>query len=667
MTKDRLWIDFETRSAVPMGPKSRHGSYKYARHLTSDITHMAWARNDEPTQLWQPGIEGVPLPVVDYIRSGHEVWAHNAIFERLIIQYIGWPRYGMPMPELHQFVCVLAMCAKMAIPLALEDAAIVLRVAVQKDMVKQKAMHKISKPLFVDPITGEPTFATRETHPQEFEDTGDYCMTDLDTMRAVANELRPLNPFERKVYIMDQTINDRGVKVDVPIVRIMLRLADKEKLRVNEECLELCGLNFTQNVKLKEWVKAQGIAATSLDKHHLGQLLARTDLPDAVRKVLLLRQEGAKSSVAKLEAMLERCEDDGRARGLFQFMGAVSTHRWSHRAIQTGNMPRPDMSPELIEDILDWLSRRGDDDPDDVLEVIRVLWGRPMKVFSDCLRGLLIPEEGKWLIGPDLVSIEPLTAAWLVGNDAKVQLMASGVDIYKIAARLVYGLPPDAEVTKRQRQDGKVLTLACGYEGGKKAINDFCVENGVPYPGDVEALRWRDVFREAHPLFRRYWKAINKAAIQAVLSPGSKVDVGPDKARTTTFLFRGKFLECMLPSGFPIFYPFPRIEEGKYGRGMTYMKLKDGKWFRNGYYGGHGLENNTQSLATGANGLLGYGLLNLEAEGHPVVMHSHDEGVVEVGPLVTEAEVMEVFNRRPAWAATLPYTSSAFRARRYRK
>lgn len=677
MIGEILYLDYEAQSECEL---KTAGTYQYARHPSTRILFMASAFDDEPVQLWAPDLdEGPPQRVLDHMAAGGEVWAHYAVMERLVTNYVARRDHGFPLLSIEQMVCTLVQCANMALPLSLENAAVALCLPERKDMDKRKSMLKISKPLSYDPISGEPVFATRETHPEDFQRCGEYCVGDVEVERAIVKQVRRLSPFEKRVYEADQRINDRGFRVDLPTVYVMKRLAQAEQDRLNGELEPLCGLKHTQTVKLKAWIEERGVEVPALDKHEVGALLKRPDLPDVVRKAVTIRQEAAKSSVAKLVPMIERAEADDRVRGCFQIGGAVSTFRWAHRAVQTGNLPRPELPADLIETILDWLSQQKPEDDGETLETIRVLWGRPMSVFSDCLRGLLVPEPGKVFVGPDLVSIESLCSAWLVGDDPKVEFMAAGGKVYEEVARMVLGLAPfrgwrlDAEgvpVTKQQRQKGKVAELAMGYEGGYKedgAIGTFCVQQGVPYPGEEEAKRWQSTWREHHPRHVAYWKAISQAAVDAVLNPGSRPSVGPSADRKVTFRLRGRFLECRLPSESVLVYPFPRVEQQKkhFPPGVTYMKAKDKLWFRNSYYGGHGLENVTQRVARD---LLAQGILNLEDAGFPVVTHSHDEAVVEVyEQLGIEQTIMEIFVKKPAWAATLPYSASAFTAKRYRK
>lgn len=667
---DILWIDLETYSECDLD----RGNYHYAKHPSTEWLFMAWAFNDEPVQLWQHG-EPFPQRVNDHILAGGEVWAHNAIFERLLIWYCGARLYGVAKPKIEQMVCTLLQAANMALPLSLENAAIALCLEERKDMDKRKSMLLISKPLKY--VNGKAVRATPETHPEDFRKCGEYCVGDVEVERAIAKRVKRLSAFESLVYIMDQEINDKGVKVDIPLVHTMKRLAAKETERLNTELEPLCGLRHTQTVKLADWVRGHGIEVPGLDKYSLDRLLSRPDLPENVRRVLLIRQEAAKSSVAKLQAMLDRCEDDGRARGLFQMGGAVSTLRWAHRAIQTGNMPRPELPPEIIEEILEWLTHVAPEDDELTLETIRMLWGRPMSVFSDCLRGLLIADEGKVLIAPDLVSIESLCAAWLVGDDAKAAFMGAGGDVYKEVARLILGLAPfrgwaldeGVPVTKQQRQMyGKVPELAFGYQGGYKedgAVGNFCIQNRVAYPGEDEAKRWQTVWREYHPFHVAYWDAITDKAVEAVLNPGSIQALGPTNRRVK-FKLTGDFLLCHLPSGSVLCYPFPRVEQPKrhFKPSVTYMKSKDRQWYRNSYFGGHGLENVTQRIARD---LLAFGMLSLRANGFLPVNHSHDEAVVETEHHNAEERVCAIFSQRPGWAATLPYRASAFTAKRYRK
>jgi DNA polymerase bacteriophage-type len=651
------------------------GIHNYVMDPSTKLICAAWAINKEPAQLWIPG-QPLPKDFTNHIRRGRRVAAHNAVTERLLTNFVGRRLYGMPFMSIEQMMCTMVRCGHTALPLSLEMAAKVLNLPVQKDMEGAKALRIIMKPITVDNITGVVTFATPQSHPKEFAAVYKYCKTDLDTMRAVTRHTRPLSKFERKVYVIDQRINDRGIELDMVNVRVMKRLAKKENIRLNSEMQAICGLNHTQTDKLKKWINERGVKCATLKKNALITMLAGPGLPADVRRALEIRQEAAKSSVAKLGAMILRAGPDNRARGCLQMGGAVSTFRWGGRAVQTQNLPRPILTPYMINSILEWVKTRKPEDDMETLETIRMIWGRPMSVFSDCLRGLLIPSKGNVLIGPDLVSIESLVSAWLVGDDAKVKFMAGGGKVYEEIARMILGLAPfrgwtmteGVPVTKAQRQKGKVAELAFGYEGGWRingAVGTFCEQNNIPYPGEQEARRWQQLWRQNHPHHVRYWKDISRAAVQAVLRPGQQFSLGPEDRRVT-FGVEGNFLLCFLPSDSVLCYPFPRVSQPnpRFPPGVTYMKSKGKQWYRNSYYGGHGLENVTQRVARD---LLAWGMVNLEAALFKIVTHSHDEAVVDTKRRNAEAKIVRIFNQRPDWAATLPYTSSAFTAMRYQK
>lgn len=667
--RDILWTDYEAQSGCSLTDR---GIHNYAKHPTTRLISVAYAFNKEPVQLWVPG-QPFPKDFNTHVRKGRRVAAWNAVTERLLTNFVGKRLYGMEPMTIEQMMCCMVRAGHTALPLALEMAAKAVGAPIQKDMDGAKALKIIMKPVSVDPITGAMVFATPETHPREFAAVYKYNMTDVDAMREVTKHTRPLSRFERKVYVIDQKINDRGVELDMVAVKILKRLAKKETIRLNSEMQAICGLNHTQTQKLKAWLMLRGVKVASLNKNALARLLALPTLPKSVRRALEIRQEAAKSSVAKLDAMILRAGPDNRARGCLQMGGAVSTFRWSGRAVQTQNLPRPVLTPYMINSILEWIKTCKPEDDMETLETIRMIWGRPMSVFSDCLRGLLISSKGNVLVGPDLVSIESLVSAWLVGDDAKVKFAAGGGDVYKVVARLILGLTAfkgwdkvdeSVPVTKLQRQNqGKVPELSCGYQGGHKAVAKFCETGGTVYPGDAEAKRWVQTWRRYHPHHVAYWKAINQAAIRAVMSPGRVFALGPE-GRRVSLVMDGPHLTCSLPSGSVLCYPFARVEHGKFGPSVSYMKAKGKMWYRNHYYGGHGLENVTQRVARD---LLAWGMVNLEAMGFKIVTHSHDEAVVDTKRRKAEAKIVKIFNRRPDWAATLPYTSSAFTATRYQK
>lgn len=327
-------VDFETRSVCDL---KKQGAYAYVLHPTTTPWCMAYAFDDGPVELWTPG-EPCPPSVAEHIAAGGEISAWNANFERLVWKAIMGPRYGWPVPRLEQFRCVMAQAFAMALPGSLDAAGAALGLDVQKDAAGHRLMLQMAKPRRMDgdtPVWWDGADRLRRLY--------DYCITDVRTEREADKRLMRLRPSELALYHLDQRINDRGVFVDQrlcvaakKVIRTTTEKLDAEMKRVTGGVVERCS-NATV---LVNWLKQRGLDTASVAKDQLADLLIRDDLADDVRRALELRQEAAKASTAKVDAMLCRTNGDGRMRGNLQFHGA-GTGRWAARGAQLQNLPRP--------------------------------------------------------------------------------------------------------------------------------------------------------------------------------------------------------------------------------------------------------------------------------------------------------------------------------------
>lgn len=670
---DVLHIDFETRSAVDI---KKTGAYVYAEDPSTDIWCAAFALDDEPVRVWRPG-DPIPADVAVHVLDGGIVAAHNAAFERVIWRHILGPRYGWPEPEIGQWRCTMVMAYALALPGALEDAAPAAGLDHRKDSAGHRLMLQMARPRKLDPLTWW-------DQPEKIERLITYCVQDVEVERALMARLRPLKDSELALWHLDQRINDRGVFVDVPLCEAAKKVVAATEDRLDREMAEVTGFAVTacsNRNQLIAWVREQGVETESIAKDALEELLAG-DLPGdsprdglraedrswwgPVRTALELRREAAKASVAKIDALLRGMSPDGRARGLLQFH-AASTGRWAGRRFQPQNIKRPEL--EDVDSAIDLLMA-GDAD------LIDMVYGAPLSIVGDALRGMIAAPPGRKIVAADYANIEGRVLAWLAGETWKMDAFraydaGTGPDLYKVAYARSYGMKP-GEVTKPQRQIGKVMELALGYQGGVGAFKTMGVNYGVDLP-DAEVEQIRDQWRGAHPAIKQFWWDLEAAAIKAVREPGSTQWVND-----IVFRMAGSFLFMRLPSKRFLAYAYPEIRPKEMpwtdddGRpvvkdSLSYMGVNSytRKWERGFAYGGLLAENATQAVARD---ILADAMPRLEAAGYEVILTVHDEIVCEVPEgFGSVDEMVEIMTTLPAWAEGCPVAAEGWEGRRYRK
>lgn len=433
-----LSIDFETRSAVDLRAT---GVYRYAEDPSTDVWCMAWAFGDEEPEIWRPG-EPVPARVAEWVGHGNPMRAWNANFERVVWNTILAQRYGFPTTTREQWYCSAAEARAMALPGDLGGAAMVLGVEQQKDTAGRRLMLQMSKPRRILP-DGKPEWWNTADKVRKLMD---YCLQDVRTERAVAAKVSELATREREVFLLDQTINDRGVQVDRALVLaaqdVAARAVDKANSRLRE-ITQRPGAAVTNVGELLDWIRSRGIDSESLDKQAVA-VLKREELPADVAEAIRLREECGKSSVAKLSTMLDAACADGRIRGLLLYHGAA-TGRWAGRLVQPQNFPRGnvDKPEQFIPAVL-----AGDVDLID-------LHYAPLEVVSAMLRAMLVASPGRLLVAADFAAIEARVLAWLADEREMLETFRTGGDVYKAMASKVYDKPV-AEITKPERQLGKM-------------------------------------------------------------------------------------------------------------------------------------------------------------------------------------------------------------------
>jgi DNA polymerase len=679
------------------------GLYNYARHPSTDVWCMAFALGDEEPAVWHEHWTPDKVMTATEVRTRHalkhvewggRVVAHNAPFELDIWNEIMVKRYGWPELKPEQTYCTMAMAYAMSLPGALEDVALALGLDVHKDTVGRALMLRMARPRsFTVGPDPRPVFWDDE---DKLARLYAYCKQDVVVEREVEKRLLPLSAKERRVWLLDYKINQRGVAVDVETATAAINMAEVVKEKAGDEINTLTGgdvQSVTALAAIKDWCRAQGVAVTGLAKQDVNDLLD-SDLPYPVRRALVLRQEVGKASASKLDRIVDCAAGDGRLRNLYQYHGA-GTGRWAGRGVQVHNLPRDMPDAVSVERILSFV-RQGND------AAINAIDGAPLTMISRCLRSFFVAPPGKVLISGDWANIEGRGQAWFAGEEWKLDAFRAadaktGPGIYELAYSRMFGVPVESvKNPSEERQVGKVSELAFGYAGGKGSFHVMAKTYGVKV-SDEDAEKFKDAWRDAHPkiagvltsftredgevvTYRKggVWNDIERAAIDAVLNEGVKYTCG-EPGRQATYVKAGSFLWCRLPSGRVICYPYPKILPGLYRPMLTYMAVPGpdtevlydaanaSNWKRTSTYGGSLFNNIVQGFCRD---FLADGLLNLDAAGAAIVLHTHDDENIEVDEAKAErarAAMEQMMVTPPAWAAGFPLHAECKIMKRYGK
>ena len=652
-----LWLDFETRSRCDL---TSAGVYNYAQDGSTEVLCMSYAFDDEDVVTWQPG-----QPFPDRVAQHRgQIRAHNAAFERLVFWYVLAPEHGFPEPALEQFYCTATQARANCAPGSLEDVGRFAGAGMKKDHRGAQLIRALSIP--------KPDGTFREDAALLAEMVA-YCEQDVRAMRAVSKAMRELSDDELADYHVNERINDRGVLVDTALCAAAVRYAADELVEIQQTVREVTegAITSVRSPKMRAWVEHRvgaqarklmtvwkdGVPKVSIDKTVRANLLALADenadeVPPDVAEVIQCADDLWASSVAKFSraAALADAEDQ-RVRGAFVFAGGAATGRASSYGLQVHNFPRK--CAEAPDDVRQAMVRAH--------QIVPRYGKRVTDVLKGMLRPALLPSPGKVLVAADWSAIEARVNPWLSGaGDDKLELFRTGKDVYKVNAMATFRVAMD-DVTKDQRQVGKVQELACGFAGGVGAFAAMGRIYDVHMP-ESEAQRMVDAWRRANPWAVPFWQGLESAYTRAMRNKGHEFSAG-----RVTYLFDGVHLWYALPSGRVLCYPFAKLEPD----GVTYAKAswKPGadatEWPRARLWRGLACENVTQAAA---HDLLRHSLRRLEADGQDVVLHVHDEIVVETAdPDATVAAMERAMCVPPNWAGGIPLNIEAEVMTRYGK
>lgn len=660
----RLGIDFESRSTVEL---KTAGVYKYAQHPDTHIWCMAWAFDDEEPEIWRPGM---PLPerIVEHIRNGGEVRAWNAQFERILWREIMVKRHGCPSIRDEQFVCSAAEAAAMALPRSLDQASSVLKVGQQKDEEGYGLMLRMARPRR---INDDGTIVWWDV-PDRIERLEAYCKQDVRTERAIVRALRRLTPREREVYLLDQRMNDRGVRCDRELVLAAQGIASIGIARANVRLAQLTGgdvSEVTNHGRLLAWLVSTGVETDSVAKPAVAALLERDDLPPETREVLELRADTGRSSIAKLDAMLAAMCDDDTLRGLLLYH-AASTGRWAGRLVQPQNFPRGEVKG--IEAFIEAVLGQRYDEID--------LYAHPVVVVLSMLRSMLTAREGHELMAGDFSAIEARVLNWLAGQDDVCELFRKydraekedkpRFDPYRIMAVKMGRATAPELVTFDGRQAGKAAELGCGFGMGADKFVTAAWQVYQVRVNKIEAKGAVDTYRSTHPRVKSFWSDAENACLRAVREPGVVQVFGG--RRNLKAIVAGSYLYIILPSGRPLVFAVPTIQDRMTPWGEMKPSLHfwgvdafSKKWGELSAYGGLLVENIVQAVARD---LMAEAMLRLEAAGYLPVLSVHDEVVAEVlRGFGSVKEFVRLMSELPDWAEGCPVAAEAWSGFRYRK
>jgi len=650
-----LSIDLETYSSVDLGKSS---VYRYVESPDFDILLLGFSADGSQVQVVDLAQgEQIPPEIIDALSDERvHKWAFNANFERVCLSE--WLRrnsyplhnehYSTPNDPCMGYLdpvgwhCTMVWSAYLGLPLSLKDVGAALGLDKQK-LTEGKDLIKYFCVPGKDGQRHLPADA-----PDKWSTFKAYNLRDVETEMGIQERLRkyPVPDAVWDQYHLDQQINDRGIAVDMALVRSAISIDEHSREELTAKLKELTMLDNPNSVQqMKDWLADNGLETETLGKKQVTELLKTA--PEPLRSVLVLRQQLAKSSVKKYQAMEATVCADGRVRGCFQFYGA-RTGRWAGRNIQLQNLPQNKM-PDLEQARA--IVRAGDYD------AVRMLYDSTPDALSQLIRTAFVPRSGHTFFVADFSAIEARVIAWLAGEDWRQRVFADGKDIYCASASQMFGVPVEKHgINAHLRQKGKIAELALGYGGSVGALKAMgALEMGLQ---EEELKPLVDAWRTATPMIVKLWWAVDDAVMTVIRMKSSTETHG------IRFTCQSGMLFITLPSGRQLSYVKPRIGENQFGSpAATYMGTNAARqWDRLESYGPKFVENIVQAISRD---ILCYAMQTLRC--CSIVAHVHDELIIEADPCMSVEAVCEQMGRTPPWAPGLHLRADGYATDFYKK
>ena len=652
-----MGVDIETYSSVDLAGS---GVYAYTEAPDFDILLIGYKFDDEAEvhvidtlavdRDFDPELYEFREALTD---PGIIKTAFNANFERTCLAK--WTGAAMP-PE--EWRCTMIKALTLGLPGNLADVGIAMGLPEEKlkDPQGKALIQFFSKPCKPTRTNGQRTRNLPAHDPAKWKLFIEYNRQDVVTEQEI---LRQLDIYktpesEQQLWALDQHMNDNGVKLDIPMVEKIVEYDTQRRQELQEEAKVLTGLaNPNSLAQLKRWLSKQGVTMTSVTKDTIAATL-QTDIPDSVRRMLEIRTALGKTSVAKYSTMLTAVCQDHRLRGILQFYGANRSGRWAGRLVQTHNLAKNSL-PDL--DLARELAAAGD------FDTLATLFGETAFVFSELIRTAFIPSDGCRFVVSDFAAIEARVLAWIAGEEWTLEAFRQGKDIYCETASMMYRVPVEKHgQNSHLRQKGKVAVLACGYQGGVGAMKRM--DKGGSIPED-ELQSVVDQWREANPKVVKLWRTCELAAKTAIQEHRTV-----RLAHGIAFSYINRNLFIQLPSGRKLCYWDTRLKQDDYtGRlSITYMGVNQEtkQWGETETYGGKLVENIVQATARDC---LAVAMTRVSALGYKIVMHVHDEMIVDVPNTDTEAprRINAIMAQPIDWAEGLPLKGDTYETPFYKK